>query len=67
MAEGRNPHGNACDWKRIQRCRGQSQLLVEEPDPRHIIPDTTGGTKMLGEMGDITGDGEERWVDERRW
>ena len=47
------------DWKGIQGCRGQSQLLVEDPDPGHVVPDDTGGMTLLGKMSDVTRDGEE--------
>ena len=39
-------------------------MLVEEPDHGHIVPDAMGGTKLLGKMSDVTGDGEDGWVDE---
>ena len=37
---------------------------MEEPNPGHVVPDAMGGTKLLGKMSDVTGDGEEVRVDE---
>ena len=52
-------------WEGIQWLQDQYQILVDEPDQGNIIiHDAARWMKMLGEVGDVTGDGGQWQVNE---